>query len=262
MKLISWNMAGASPRISKSRFEDSWKYLLEKNPDIALVQEARIPQWVSEKYNVVWEKAYDNKSWGSGILSKYPIMKTFDVPALEPQLESLLRQFRGQAVGAVVDLPGWGETVVVSVHSPARTIPLSEFHPEILPVIKLKLNPKVWRADVIYGALRKLPDVARNYIFGGDFNTSRLFDERYWPRGNQEYFDRMESAGFVECLRKYYETEPRTWFRDGDGPYQLDYIFCDPAQNELLQNCCVDEKPAINGLSDHAMIIAEFSDRA
>jgi hypothetical protein len=91
-------MAAASPRISKNKLEEGWQYLIDQEPDVAIVQEARI---------------------------------------------------RGQIVGAVVEIPTCGDVVVISIHTLAKTLPKSEIPAEMLPIIKLKLNANIWRADIV-----------------------------------------------------------------------------------------------------------------
>jgi len=139
------------------------------------------------------------------------------------------------------------------------TIQKNSIPEDILPEIKLKLNRRVWHSDLIYGAVKQLPPVAENFIFGGDWNTSRLFDKVYGPRGNQEFFDRMEAAGLVETFRLFYTEEIQTWFKKSNSPYQLDHLFSDRTMSKTVRNCMVDSKPALEGLSDHAMLVVDFN---
>jgi exonuclease III len=259
MRVIIWNFAGGSPGKFGGQHEEAWRYLLSLKPDIALLQEAIIPKWVTTEWNVVWAPAYAKKKWGSAVVTHLPIIKQFDVVALEPELSELLEKFGGQVVGANIQSGIGQELIAISVHAPARKVQLNQIPASMLAAIKLRRNPYIWRADVIFGALRFLPKLGLPFVFGGDWNTSRLFDERYGPRDNNEFFDRMADAGFIDCLRRFHNTEVRTWFRPGDAHYQLDHLFCDDAFAKRLTSCLVHSEPAESmGYSDHAPIIADF----
>jgi exonuclease III len=178
---------------------------------------------------------------------------------MEPALTDLIKSFRGQVVGARLRLANNSGLVAVSVHSPARTVSRTLVPQGIIPEIKLKQNRWIWRADVIYGALRHLPRITNKFVVGGDWNTSRLFDERYGPRGNEEFFQRMSDAGLMDCRQGFFPVEQRTWFRPGNAHYQLDHVFCDPASGKNIRKYRVDPTPAESGLSDHATVVVEFN---
>lgn len=251
VKVASWNMGYWQHR---AQHENAWRYLIEKiQPAIALVQEAVVPEWVEEAYKVVSIPAYDKYQWGSAVISKYQTEDSIDITQLEPKLSDHILGYKGQIVGVKLSV-GCESFAVISVHAPAVTVPMRDIPSDMHEVIKLNLNSYIWRADVLYGALRHLPQNVDRFIVGGDWNTSRLFDEKYGPRGNQEFFDRMESAGLRECFRRVHPSEIQTWYRDGDAGYQLDHFFCDARTYEQLEYCEVDPTPALDGLSDHAPI--------
>lgn len=260
MRVVIWNMAGASPSISASRRDEAWQYLFSLKPDLALLQEAIIPDAIKENWNVAWNPAYTRRRWGSAILTSFPILERFDLGSLEPDLSPLLEAFGGQIVGAKLSPTPGQSLIAISVHTPARTVPITDIPPSLLSGIKLQQNRYVWRADVVFGAVRHLPRLGLPFLFGGDWNTSRLFDQKYGPRGNDEFFNRMGDAGAVDCLRKFHPAEVRTWYRRGDGHYQLDHLFCDVMLVNKLSACSAYPEPAeILGLSDHAPIVADFN---
>ena len=262
MLVVSWNMAMASPRIGIARREEAWSYLRGLNSDIALVQEAWNPKEIFPDHAIVWEPAYEGKPWGSAIITRYNLESTVDVAMMDPALTDLVKRFRGQVVAAKLRLDNNGSLVTISVHTPARTVPRKDVPLDVFPVIKLKQNRWIWRADVIYGALRHLPEKGDRFIMGGDWNTSRLFDKMYGPRGNEEFFQRMSDAHFRDCRERFFPDEQRTWFRSEDAHYQLDHVFCDSLSAANIKEeggYRIDPTPAENGLSDHAAVIVEFN---
>lgn len=83
MLIVSWNLARNT--LSKAKHERAWHYLAALDPDIALLQEAVIPTWATDRWHVVLPPV---RKWGSAVLAKPDL-------ALEP--------FAGQcAIAAIV----------------------------------------------------------------------------------------------------------------------------------------------------------------
>lgn len=259
MRIILWNMAAGSPRIKADKHQAAWEYLFKLKPDIALIQEACTPISINSSFTIEWKPAYGNKKWGTAILSMYPITKRFDIFKLEPKLETAFNEIMNLVQVVEIEVSEGLNLTVVSVHSPARTVDKNNIPADIHEIIKLKLNKNIWYADVIFGAIRNLPKGKKPFLVGGDWNTARLFDEVYWPRGNVEFFERMEKHGLYDCVFSQHGKEIQTWFREGDNPYQLDHLFCDENSLTQIQTCEIDQYPAEKlNLSDHAPVIAEF----
>jgi exonuclease III len=250
-------MTAASPQISRSRIQESWAYLASLEPDIVFLQESLDPRGYFNGYYFSWRRAYEKGNWGSAVLAR-GVLEDYDLSSLEPELRPLLETYQGQNVAAKINASGMTGLVLASIHTPARKVRRESIPDTILPSIALKLNRSVWRADVLFGALRRLPEISPRFMVGGDWNTSRGFDVKYGPRGNQEFFDRMADSGLIECFRLVSDSEIRTWYKKNNFGYQLDHVFCDRESAGMLKTARVDPTPAESGLSDHAALILEF----
>lgn len=92
-------------------------------------------------------------------------------------------------------------------------------------------------------------------LVGGDFNASRLLDETLGDRGNNEFFDRIASEGFVSVHRLFHDRDERTFFHKHRAHHQLDYVYADAPVAAQAKRCEVQPP---SEYSDHAAIVAEF----
>ena len=259
MRVVTWNMAGAFQAPGAEKHENAWEYLASLEPDIALVQEAMVPDWVGSSYSVLWRPAHSNCNWGTAVVSRYSILEEIDIRAAGAGLGETFEQMQDRIIGARLDLEG-SPLLAVSVHAPSWVVSEEASTPELVEAVKLQMSKGVWDSDIAFGAIRLIPESGLPFVVGGDWNTGRLFDQTWRPCGGAEFFERMEGHGFVDCVDRTHGEEQQTWFRDGDAPYQLDHLFCDGKLAGRLRSCDVDSRPAeALGLSDHAPIVAEWS---
>jgi len=254
MRLISWNMA-RGPR-PKGLDRDPWDLLASLEPDIALLQEAAAPP---EEFGGTFHLNRTRRGWGTGIWSRFPLgsLDTLDgVDATE--LATALPALKGYVASAVVDPPGGGSIVVVSVHAYPSKVPekyLGGLDPDVLVAPPQK---DVWPGDLLWWLTRRLPTETVPAVVGGDWNTARLFDENYGPRGNREFFERMAETGWHEAMRKFFDSEVQTYYREGRGPYQLDHVSLTGELYDLLGLGLVDASDGVLAASDHAPIVLDF----
>lgn len=170
-----------------------------------------------------------------------------------------MARMENRVIGARLDVEG-SPLVAVSVHAPAWPVDEESCSPEVVEAIKLRTSDRVWYSDIAFSVVRPIAGLGIPFVVGGDWNTGRLWDEIYGPCGGMEFFDRAAEHGFVDCVDQIHRQERRTWFREGDAPYQLDHLFCDHESATGLRSCDADPHPAEElDLSDHAPIVAEWS---
>ena len=269
MRVATWNMAFWSHRGACDR---AWRWLLDTlKPDVALVQESVVPDWVAASgWSVQWERAYleGKQPWGTGIVSRHPIepARLADLDAwlttLPPALPGKgglrgIHRADGWLASGVVPVPSLGPTTFYSVHSPSYAIERTRLRGVDIAAMKLKNNPDLWFTDVLFFFLRNRMN---GLVVGGDFNASRLLDQTLGERGNNEFFDRIASEGFVSLHRKFHDHDERTFFQAGKSPHQLDYLYADPKVAARAQSCHVVPYEEIREYSDHAPLVAEFAD--
>ena len=250
MRVVSWNM-GMSMDAYADVHERAWHFLVALDPDIALLQECRPPDWIREWYTL---HSGPFQLWVSAVLSK-----GLSVRPIVPDAGTLLAAFNGYLATAALDLPDGQELVVASVHATAK-----EAFPSMLAGLDADeiRRPSVdvpWMNDVAYLALKGLV-AEKRFIVGGDWNIARLFDDVYGAKmGGREFFDRAAEDGWVECQWKLHGAETQTWLRDGDRPYQLDHIFCDAELGRRLIKCEAHAEEVDRlALSDHAPLVVDF----
>ncbi|MDP9222325.1 MAG: endonuclease/exonuclease/phosphatase family protein, partial [Actinomycetota bacterium] len=163
MRVVSWNMNHAN---NSGSHEAAWAFLLSLEPDIALVQEAVVPEDVP--YTSIWEPGWDHLPWGTAILSR--------VGALEVSWRDHLR---GAVIAARCDLPGIGEATVASVH--ARIVDR-----RVVPALR-----------ETFEEIRR--NLRERFIVGGDLNTARAAGIAWPQNGHTEFWSDVEAWGFQDC---------------------------------------------------------------
>jgi endonuclease/exonuclease/phosphatase family metal-dependent hydrolase len=269
VRVVTWNMAFWSYRRAHDR---AWGWLLDTvKPDVALVQECVVPDWVrSRGLSVHWERAYleGKQDWGTGIVAQGPL-KPARLPALDSWLADLppsvpgrgglrgIHRADGWLASASTIVPSLGPTVFHSVHSPSYPIEPKRLDGIDIGGMKLKNNPDLWFTDVLFTFLKKQLD---HVLVGGDFNASRLLDRTLGERGNKEFFDRIASEGFVSLHRKFHDMDEQTFFKKGKGRHQLDYLYGDAKVAAQARSCCVVPYEEVREYSDHAPLVVELAD--
>jgi exonuclease III len=263
MKIISWNMNKATTERLKS-----WKYLLNLNPDIALLQEVNsIPDFIKEDFKYLYQKATNkdgsSQKFGTAVLVKGEIVNPIQLVSQSNWVNQQLDRFTGIFIPVQVTLTNGFQVNVISVHSPAWDFDSAGLDENEKSEIKLKNNSKIWGTELLWSALTSfISESSLPCIVGGDFNSSTTFD---FPkiRGNQEVLDRMDALNLKECLyhSKGVLTPTYKNARDKEVIHQIDHLFVSSRLIENLEKCDVEKVDVIfeERLSDHLPIIADFS---
>ena len=93
MQVATWNMGYWGH--SKAH-DEAWRWLLnDLRPDIALLQECVVPDWVADDYTVIFERAYpgSRQRWGTAVVSRG--LPT--TPARLPEVEEWLAHLGPEA---------------------------------------------------------------------------------------------------------------------------------------------------------------------
>lgn len=244
-----------------------WDYLLELDPDVALLQEvgdvspALRDSYACELVPAAWKHG-ERLKFSTGLLVRGEIMRTVSLTSSIAWLGDVLARFGVNLVGREVRPDAGLVLTAISVHSPAW--PVDQDLPEDLDTsaVRLSANPDLWLTDVLWACLKHRPPApAEPRIVGGDLNSSPTFDVRRPWAGNQETLDRMADLGFVECLRTS-QGRPTPTFRHSKGSikHQIDHLFVTQALAERLTFCSVGshERVIDSWLSDHLPIVAQF----
>lgn len=264
-RVITWNCRQAS--LSSSL----WDYLIELDPDVAILQDYRtLPQRVLDRY-VHAPGEIDAASAGAvrhftGVLLK----GTFEAFSLESSAEWVNRELahHGELVTAMaVTIRDRIRFRAVSVYNPTFVVDPVRLEDIDTTGVSLTLQPdKVWLIDLVWASLASMKvDIDEPFIVAGDFNASETFD--WWwgkkPRGNREIMDRFNSLGLYDCLRAFQGRLVPT-FRHSMGSFvhQLDHLYVTPMLLSRLIDCHVGDFDRVFGrkstLSDHLPIVADF----
>jgi endonuclease/exonuclease/phosphatase family metal-dependent hydrolase len=233
MRIVSWNMGNNSVR--NELHDAAWHHLLDEesglHADVALVQEAVLPTWLEREHHAHWVRAWDTRSWGTGIVVKTSCCSLRTDMVAEP-VEG------GRFVVSSLDVDG-REFVVASIHAQTSV-------PEFMP-------PLVATFDAM-----KMLCSARRFIVGGDLNTSRS-SESFWPdHGHGPFWESLDAWGFVSCFWQEHGEEAVT-YRHPTGPFhgQADHILIDrETASGAVVNSHVDA--ASTGLSDHQALVVDI----
>ncbi|MDX6287611.1 MAG: hypothetical protein QOG53_3096 [Frankiales bacterium] len=263
MKLVTSNMGCAWANSPFRRTHDTaWDRLLALAADIVLVQEAHPPRDVlAAGYLNVVDRT---PNWGTAILIRAD--RACRPVTVEPH--SVLERFGMYITAAWVEVCG-AETLVASVHATiggaAHWVHDIELEPSDFSSLKPEGN--VWKQELAVLELSRLAGDAP-LIVGGDWNSSRLLSQRSSDPGwHDRWCERLAARDWVETFDRLHENtdprppEPRTWFRTGNGFYQLDHIFMSRVLVDDVTDCTALTSFAEEGLSDHAPLVVKLPER-
>lgn len=228
---------------------EAWNLLLkELHPDIALVQEARIPE--DTGYEVLWTSALErgtslkHLTWGSAILSC--VGRPVTLLALNP--EDIAK--RGAVQIASCTVPALGEITIANIHS--RLDDNKHVVQKVIPNLRKTF-------EVVLSAL------GERFIVGGDLNTARSLDIAYGPQyGHGDFWREVDAGLLKEALPGENEERQSYWGRGGDntGPtgntLQDDHLFFDAETFKLVSESRVWDTPKVRELSDHGPIVVDL----
>ena len=263
MKVLTWNVnkAGEVRR-------EVWEMVQREDADIVLLQEVTgVPGWILNGYqcHLIRPRYFGghNAPFSSVVLSKGLIDAT---PYLESELEwvNRIHQERyGWIVGCEVVLSSGERFRVISVHSPAFCIPRAQWAGVNVTGIKLTNNPELWFTEILWALLHaaSISDDT-NWIVGGDFNSSVLFDKPK-DRGNREIVGRLSSLGLTDCLSHVHHGPIPTFQHTTKSvAHQLDYCYVNGPMLRRLREARVPRQEDVfhrtPRLSDHLPILCEF----
>jgi len=246
-----------------------WDYLLEMDPDVALLQEVgSIPEKVYSIYDCQMHRAATKagslQAFSTALLVKGRIGNKLNLPSHEKWIEEELQRFSGNLVAFEI-LPNDGPLIkAISVHGPAWSLDPQRLIGRDITGVSLTQIRGVWVMDLLWSSLKyQRQDLDQPWIIGGDFNLSETFD--LWqvkPRGNREYLDRMRDLGLIECLRQSKGRLTPTFRnpRGGEFKHQMDHVFVSPVLAEKLVTCDTGSFDRVFNarLSDHLPIVADF----
>jgi exonuclease III len=246
--------------------ETAWRWLLDTlQPDIAFLQECVPPEWAYERGYLAFDQAYPltrSHNWGTALytsnLSTIPrpltsVEEWMSLLGSDAPEKFAATRIDGWCMSAEVDVPGSQPTLAVSIYNPYKPIPSSLLEGIGLEGIRLKLNKDVWLLDVVFYFLKE--HLNRPLVIGGDFNSSRLFDDPK-PRGNNEFFDRLPEEGFISLHRLFHDADEQTYFHANQREHQLDYLYADSSIANMTTSCEVIPYDQVSDFSDHAPILA------
>jgi len=265
MKVVSWNVRRAREGSAV------WEYLLEVDPDIALLQEVGyFPKTMRHRLNLLERSAVKKtgapQNFNTAIITKFPIVCEIDLRSDRQWVGEQAEFFKGNLVGAKLIGPDQKPIYVVSVYTPAWPVPKEKWSDVDVSQLKLAANPDIWCTEILWDLIRcTMPILAGQWIVGGDFNSSETFDFRAeGDRGNREIMSRMNGLGLTEVLRTRHGGLVPTFRnpREGKIVHQIDHLYVTAPLSDQLVSCEVGSQVRVFGqsMSDHLPIIADFRD--
>jgi hypothetical protein len=230
MKLLVWNMGGA---FCYDRFthERAWEFLREQDPDVALLQEARPPDWAREHWgSFPFASVGPGVAWGSAILSRIRGLHEHQPDQSTPWLRELWGPVVVARLGSDPGL--W----LASIHSSWRALSPEQLSRCSIEGIRRCREDKIWAVEVIASELER-PFAGSPFVFGGDLNSARSFDGRPGFGGNVRLHENLAAGGFHDLRLVSYRDEQQTYFKAGKGPDQLDHVFADAATERRVTAC-------------------------
>ena len=265
-RIVAWNCRRAAHTGAV------WDYLLELDPDIALLQEvSRISDRAEAVYSIAsgipTARTGKPQRFQTVVLVKGDISGDIELPAPNYWVARELEIFRGNFVAKQLRLLNGIELKAISVYCPAFPIDWSRLEGIDTAGIQLTQNRDVWPTEILWASLRSMgiqPD--ERIVVGGDFNSSETFDTHWGggPRGNLEFIERMNALGFRDCLRTFQGRLTPTFRspRGGSVIHQIDHLYVTRTLLDGLSHSDVGSSNrvfnTVPALSDHLPIVADF----
>ena len=285
MRVVTWNMDGATHRKNTKLSAAKWWTLLELSPDIAMLQEVNnVPECVCDAYGVAYEKGSffggGKATYGTALIAKrgkWTIGGEAKMESKHDWVNAIQREFPGWLVGREIVNSASGPCLnVVSVHSPAFPIwPIEDgcdrlnnimASVDIAP-IKLDNFNQIWFTQILCSLLKgKGTGVAddADWIVAGDFNSSVLLKPK--KMGAAEIINLMNDLGLRDCIFESFGEHVPTFRAKaknaGPAIHQLDYVYAGKAVFKRLTKVLVVRGARANGqkISDHFPVVCDFDD--
>jgi hypothetical protein len=265
-RVVTWNCRRASTGSS------AWDYLLELDPDLALLQEmGGLSPRITDRYacaaDVPATPSGRPQPFRTGLLVKGRIAEEIALPAPNDWVARELAFFRGNFVARDVELDNGVRLRALSAYCPAFPVDRARLQGVDTTGVQLTQNPDVWATELLWASLKTMGVGADElFLVGGDFNSSETFDTHWGtkPRGNREIIERMNALGFWECLRTFQGRLIPTFRspRGGSVVHQIDHLYATRPLLRRLVGCQVGASErvfaATPALSDHLPIVADF----
>jgi endonuclease/exonuclease/phosphatase family metal-dependent hydrolase len=257
--VVTWNLAYMTPATYRADLirERQWRFLFGLDADVMMLQECRPNDLAGFEpdhahYEIVGSIP-PRRSACSAVVAKTELHLTAaSLPG------ALFECLRGYLAVASVDTP-FVRLLVASVHTPAQDVRDPHITDELHSRLRRSGGVRAWYNDVAFAALDAVPKES-GFIFAGDWNTARRFDETY-PGGGAsgtEFFDRAAERGWSDTMHLHNPNEVPTFL---PAPYENDRIFTDGRLHQRLEAYEVHHRiggaPAVE-LSDHAPIVADW----
>ena len=271
MKVLIWNVNGAT---DTSRV---WDYILEVDPDIALLQEVRLmPVNITTVYNQISlpgvKRDGGTQQFSTVVLAKKVELQPKSLSSSHTWVNKKLKQYDGNLTYVSVAISGEVYNIV-SVYSPAWELDTGDLTQEERDMVQLESQSKIFLTEVLWSSLKQTMNDGENWIVGGDFNSSETFDKS-WQKangvryglqsnGNREIIERMNSLGLFDGVREYYGEIVPTYkaVRSNEFLHQMDHMYVSKPMLETLLECSVGDTKLVleEKLSDHLPIVAKFN---
>jgi hypothetical protein len=176
VRVVTWNCRKAS---AQSRV---WDYLLELDPDLALLQEVcGIPQHVKSRYTAVQQspvrKNGSPQQFTTAVLVRGVVGNRLMLQGPAPWVDAEIQRFAGNLIGVELQPDGGPRLKIICVYSPAWPVDKRQLVDVDVTAVRLTQNRDVWVTDLLWAArfLNK-PQPGEPWIIGGDFNLCETFD--------------------------------------------------------------------------------------
>ncbi|MBE6453356.1 MAG: exodeoxyribonuclease III [Alphaproteobacteria bacterium] len=262
MKIATYNVNSINARI-----ENLAAWLQRERPDIVLLQEIKSEfnafpffdlQVLGYEAKILGQKSYN----GVAVLSKHKIK------VVEEGLPNFSDE-NSRYIEVEIEVEGV-EYRVASVYLPNGNPPYNNPEDESKWLYKLK-----WM-EAFYNHAKKLSDIRKPIILGGDFNVILTDDDVYNPeefRNNAlfrpEVVQRLKAfqfLGYYDAFREYHPDENGYTFWDyagaslqNDMGMRIDYLWLNSYAMDKLNKILVDKTPRQDVKpSDHTVLMAVF----
>jgi exonuclease III len=231
-RIVTWNMDHWKRSKEKRAF--AWEYLLKNlNPDIALLQEARAPDEIIDRFHTITHPLTHKKRWGNVLVSKHQIRQ-------EIHMHNYYYGSRSLIVAEIRVNPKIVLTAICVYGAiDGRRYASTTMHHVL--------------SDITYLLWQK----RRGIVLGGDLNVDIQWDQEHpgdWP-AHEIVFERMRNLGLIDCTNGPVRTQVQ---ENSDIPWQNDYIFVNKRLKGSVLTCKVIEDPSLLELSNHYPIVLDL----
>ena len=243
MRIVTWNLNNAGA--ASKREARVWQHLLsELKPDVALLQEARLPgsakssiEALADADGTVLSAGASSRGWGSAVYVRSGAIHELPSAGFEGK--------PGYCIAVEYRQAGGSAFAFASLHAPT------------VPTVFPRLDDCIRDLETRYAASHLL-------VMGGDLNTARVAERRWPGYGHGRFWNGVDGGRLFDCHYALHGRETNTLVRKKkEMNIQDDHVLIRHDLGRHVVRVFVPDEESFRALdlSDHLPLVVDFDEQ-